>query len=213
MKTSEQTNELAAALSLAQGEMTNAALSAVNPHFKSAYSKLDDVWDACRTPLSKHNLAVIQGTEYNEGRVVITTRLEHKSGQWYESALSLKAAQDTPHAFGSAITYGRRYSLMAIVGIAPGETDDDGNHASGSKLKDSPPQQPKGIPKEALTQDETFVCAEEINHANSLDELQTIWVKWYPRIKISTEEIIKSLTVHKDETKNVILKKSAKEEN
>lgn len=149
MRTSEHTNEIATALSLAQGEMTNAALSATNPHFKSTYSKLEDVWDACRLPLSKNNLAVIQFSEFDDltGRVVITTRMEHKSGQWYESVLSLKSAQDTPHAFGSTITYGRRYSLMAIAGIAPGETDDDGNAGSGKKPVDTPKTSPVNTSK------------------------------------------------------------------
>lgn len=139
MKTSENIDQLATALTAAQGEIVPAPKDATNPHFKSRYADLSSIWSACRSALSKHGLAVIQTPSVQDGRVRITTRLIHKSGQWIESELDLKLIQDTPQAVGSAITYGRRYSLSAMVGVVS-DDDDDGNVASGRSSQ--PPQQP-----------------------------------------------------------------------
>lgn len=57
--------------------------------------------------------------------VTITTRILHASGEWYESAITLRALNSGPQAVGSAITYGRRYLLAAMAGVA--QDDDDGN--------------------------------------------------------------------------------------
>lgn len=119
---------LAAALAKAQGEMEGAAKASLNPHFKSRYADLASVWDACREPLSKHGLAVLQPVRADGPKVTITTILAHSSGEWISESLTMTATQNTPQGVGSAITYGRRYGLSAMVGIAP--DDDDGNAAS-----------------------------------------------------------------------------------
>jgi hypothetical protein len=119
---------LAAALAKAQGEMEGAAKGNLNPHFKSKYADLASVWDACREPLSKHGLAVLQPVSADGPRVTVTTMLVHSSGEWIGEALTMTAQQNTPQGVGSAITYGRRYGLSSMVGIAP--EDDDGNAAS-----------------------------------------------------------------------------------
>lgn len=120
---------LAAALAKAQGEMEAATKANINPHFKSRYADLASVWDACRGPLSKHGLAVLQPVSADGARVTVTTILVHSSGEWLSEALTMTAAQNTPQGVGSTITYGRRYGLSSMVGIAP--DDDDGNAASG----------------------------------------------------------------------------------
>jgi hypothetical protein len=127
--TSPSIAALAAALAKAQGEMEAAAKANVNPHFKSKYADLASVWDACRGPLSKHGLAVLQPVSADGPRVTVTTMLVHSSGEWIREALTMTAAQNTPQGVGSTITYGRRYGLSSMVGIAP--DDDDGNAASG----------------------------------------------------------------------------------
>jgi hypothetical protein len=129
MQTSEQINELAAALAKAQGEITGALKDSANPFFKSKYADLAACWDACRSALSKHQLAVIQTTSANEGGLWLLTRLAHSSGQWIESETPVRPKDDSPQAMGSAMTYARRYALTAMVGIA--QVDDDGNAASG----------------------------------------------------------------------------------
>lgn len=123
---------LAAALAAAQGKIVGAEKDRENPHLKSKYATLAAVWDACRTPLSENGLAVLQPATTDGNRVTVTTILTHKSGEWIAETLALTAAQTTPQAVGTAITYARRYSLSAMVGIAP-DDDDDGNLASGTE--------------------------------------------------------------------------------
>ena len=67
---SEQINELAKALAAAQAEIEGASKDKTNPHFKSRYADLASVWEACRKPLSKHGLSVIQGPSGGEGGTI-----------------------------------------------------------------------------------------------------------------------------------------------
>lgn len=147
MKRSEDIGELATALALAQGEIEGAEKSSTNPHFKSKYADLAACWDACRGPLSKNKLSIIQSPSTTEnGNLKLTSLLLHSSGQWIEDELILTPRDASPQSFGSATTYARRYSLMAIVGIAP--DDDDGNAASMPARKDvhaPPPSSPSPI--------------------------------------------------------------------
>lgn len=128
MKTSQTCGALAKALADAQIEITAAAMDAKNPHFGSRYATLASVMDAAK-PLSRHGIAVSQAAEVIEGRVIISTILMHSSGEWISESISLKPRQDDPQSVGSAITYGRRYLLAALAGIAADE-DDDGNAAT-----------------------------------------------------------------------------------
>jgi RNase H-fold protein (predicted Holliday junction resolvase) len=126
---SAEIDKLAGALAKAQGKITGALKDSANPFFKSKYADLASVWDACRASLSENELAVIQTTESDDSGVFVTTTLAHSSGQWVRSRLRLTPKDGTPQGMGSAITYGRRYALAAIVGVA--QVDDDGNAASG----------------------------------------------------------------------------------
>jgi len=123
MRMSEQINELASALALAQAEMKNARLNKQNPHFKSRYADLSEIRDTVTPSLSKNGLAITQGLDTtDDGKLLVVTRMLHKSGQWIESRFPI--SQDKPQAMGSAITYGRRYTLSAICNIAADEDDD-----------------------------------------------------------------------------------------
>lgn len=129
MKTSEQIEKLAEALSKAQGAMDAADKDAINPHFGKKYADLASVWRACRKPLADNGLSVIQSPEVSANGLEITTRLMHSSGQWMESTLPMHPTKNDPQGVGSAITYGRRYGLCSMLGIVADE-DDDGNGAS-----------------------------------------------------------------------------------
>lgn len=150
MKTSETIANLAAALAAAQAEIraaeedAKALVKSDRANYAYGYATLASVWDACRGPLSSNGLSVIQSPEttfaafaaddrgqqkFIPPTVVVTTRLMHKSGEWMESDITLRPDGDTPQKIGSAITYGRRYALSAMVGVAP--DDDDGADASG----------------------------------------------------------------------------------
>lgn len=137
---SDALDQLAVALAKAQGQMEGATKDSTNPHFRSKYADLASVWEACREPLSKNGLSVLQPVSADGPRVTVTTLLLHTSGQFIGEALTLTATQDTPQAVGSAITYGRRYGLSALVGIAP--EDDDGNEASKAVATPQVKQEP-----------------------------------------------------------------------
>lgn len=132
MTNSENINELAAALAVAQSEIHGAKKDAENPHFRSKYADLASVWDACRTALTKNGLSVVQSPRARlEGAgwaVEVETTLLHKSGQFMSDTLTVPMGKADAQAVGSAVTYARRYALAAFVGIAP--EDDDGNAAT-----------------------------------------------------------------------------------
>lgn len=145
MAKSEQINELAAALSQAQGEMQPAVKDKINPFFKSSYADLGSVWDAARPVLSKYGLCVMQTTEFSaeKNQLMMVTTLAHTSGQWMTSELPLNPAKNDSQGVGAAITYLRRYSLSAIVGVVC-DDDDDGETAVGrgkNQNYEQPPQQ------------------------------------------------------------------------
>jgi len=144
MNQSENLNELAMALSKAQGEMENAKKDCSNPFFKSKYADLTSVWAACREPLTKNGLSVIQTMEDKEGKLTLVTTLLHASGQWMKSHLPILTQKPDAQSLGAAITYMRRFSLAALVGICP--EDDDGNQASGRTVIS--PAQTRNISKE-----------------------------------------------------------------
>ena len=125
MNKSEQINELAGALSLAQGELKNAPTLNVNPFYKSKYADLATVIDTAKPVLAKHGLSIVQAAGGN-GAISITTILMHKSGQWIESEISFTPDKADIQKAGAVLTYLRRYSYAAIIGISS-EEDDDGN--------------------------------------------------------------------------------------
>lgn len=123
---------LATALAKAQAEIKAALKDSKNPHFKSSYADLTSVWDACRTALTKNGLSVIQKTDFAEGEVWLETILLHADGDQITGRYPLRPQQQTPQGYGSALTYARRYSLAAMVGVVADE-DDDGNAASAPR--------------------------------------------------------------------------------
>ena len=116
-------NEIAGALALAQGEMQNAKINRINPHFKNRYADLASVRDAIHVALAKHGLATTQTMSCGDETFTLRTTLMHKSGQWIASDYPLPM-NAKPQELGSALTYARRYSLTSIVGISADDDDD-----------------------------------------------------------------------------------------
>lgn len=153
---SEHINELATALAKCQGEITPAIKDSSNPFFKSKYADLNAVWEACREPLSKHGLAVIQTMDRDEaGNLLLITTLAHSSGQWIRSRSPVPLLKSDPQAMGSSITYMRRYNLSAIVGIST-DVDDDGEAAMNRNGKEEKPK------KEVKSEKEEVVTKEQM---------------------------------------------------
>lgn len=130
---SDQINELAGAMAKMQGELESAAKSSENPFFKNKYADLATVWDACRVPMSKNGLALIQQISLLNDRSVLLTTLTHSSGQWMRSICPIITAKQDAQGMGAGITYMRRYAMCAMLGIT--QDDDDGNGASGISTK------------------------------------------------------------------------------
>lgn len=118
-----------AAMAKAQAKIEGALKDKNNPAFRSTYADLGAVLDACREPLTSNGISFLQFPDYNPetGCVTIETTLAHVEGYERSFRLTIPVAKRDAQGIGSAITYGRRYSLMAGVGIAP--EDDDGNAA------------------------------------------------------------------------------------
>lgn len=132
MTKSESVKSLAAALNKAQALLKPAVKDRDNPFFKSTYATLQSVWEAAAPVMAANGLSITQTFSIPPqdcGEVIIETTLMHDSGEWVSSQLALRPVKNDPQAFGSAITYGRRYSLAAILGIVT-DDDDDGNGAS-----------------------------------------------------------------------------------
>ena len=125
---SSEINKLAESLAKAQSEMEGAKKESVNPFFKSNYADLHAVITSAFPHLSKHGLSVSQGNEIIPGAICVTTTLLHTSGQWLRSKIKVPLKDVTAQGVGAAMTYGRRYGLSAMVGIA--QYDDDGNSIS-----------------------------------------------------------------------------------
>jgi hypothetical protein len=133
MNKSEGIDAIAKALAKAHKTIGGVKKTATNPFFKSKYATLEDVVETVKSPLLENGITIIQGVQDAEGGVGIETMLLHESGQWISSTLRLPASKEDAQGYGSAITYGRRYGLMAICGI-PAE-DDDGNAAVATTVK------------------------------------------------------------------------------
>jgi len=162
---SETIGKLAEALAKAQGTMTAAAR--VGKGNYGHYATLDSVWDAARKPLAENGLAVTQATDISEsGDMVMVTTLMHSSGEWIGGVYPIRPVQNTPQGMGSAITYARRYSLSAMLGLAA-DDDDDGSAASGQQ---APARQANGNAKPAPVQVATGNGAPAVQNGDDSDK-------------------------------------------
>lgn len=128
MKTSEQINEISAALSKALAVITNPTKDATNPHFRSKYATLDTGLNVIREALSKVGISFVQTTRIEGEMLMLDSRIMF-GNQWIESEYPVTKFPAKQQEIGSALTYARRYSLFALAGVA-GEEDDDANAAS-----------------------------------------------------------------------------------
>lgn len=165
------TPKLASALSKAQGEMEGAKKDSSNPAFRSKYADLASVWDAVREPLSKHGLCILQfPCPAQDGQVGLVTTLLHESGESISQVFYMPVKDKTnAQAVGSALTYARRYSLMAVCGIAP--EDDDGNSAAGRA-----PQRPADAPSQDNAK-VAFDLAKKFNAAGGVEEQKAVFAE------------------------------------
>lgn len=122
---------LAKAFVAAQKATESIKKAATNPAFRSKYADLAHVVEGVVPALNEAGVGVMQFPSFNGDLVGVTTTLLHESGASVTGTLHMRPTKNDPQGVGSAITYARRYSLLAITGSAP--EDDDGNAASGPK--------------------------------------------------------------------------------
>jgi hypothetical protein len=133
MKHSESIIGIAQALLEVQKELKNTAQTAENPFYHSSYAPLNKILDEVRPICNKHGITILQDVYSENGNLYVSTMLLHKSGEWMQQeGMWLPLEKPTPQSSGSAVTYGRRYTISAMLGIAT-EEDDDGN--AGEKQK------------------------------------------------------------------------------
>ena len=131
MNKSESIKELATSLVKAQASMSNPKKNASNPFFKSKYADLSEVINVSKQVLAENGLSVVQLPCMVDGVVSVETILIHESGEFLSNIMSMPPVKNDPQGVGSCLTYIRRYSLSAILGIA--QEDDDGNDAVKQK--------------------------------------------------------------------------------
>jgi hypothetical protein len=134
---------IASALVKAQKEFGPALKSSTNPHFRSKYADLSACIEAVITALNNHGIYLMQLTEEHEGGVKVSTTFIHESGEQLSAgSLFMPAIKQDAQGYGSALSYARRYSLMAACSLAT--EDDDGNQATKTAPTQAPP---KATPK------------------------------------------------------------------
>jgi len=143
MKRSEDFREITKALRKSQGEIVQPKKDSKNPFYKSAYSDLPTCWEACKNVINSNGISLLQTTTPKEDGMLLETTLIHdESGQWIQSdfpiSFFMPPDKNNPserrmnsQEIGSAITYGRRFSLCCVLMLCP--EDDDGNAASGKQ--------------------------------------------------------------------------------
>jgi len=141
--------QLAQALSLAQGQIKPAEMNRVNPFLKNKYADLGSIIAAVREPLATNGLAFSQLLLSSDpGVLTIQTLLLHKSGEYIGSSVSVpvptaEKGRSASQEAGAIITYYRRYTLAALLGVYA-EEDNDGTATSGK----NPPKEPGETPNQ-----------------------------------------------------------------
>lgn len=201
--------QIATALVKAQRAFAPALKTSTNPHFRSRYADLAACVEAVIDALNANGIALVQRTHDSDNGVAVETLLVHESGETISGGiLHVPAAKHDPQGYGSALTYARRYSLMASCGIAPEPAlDDDANMAqrtrpaaiprnAGASVSQDQNNAPGGDP--ALSKEEIERAAGIIRACKTLVNLQ---VEWQGMPKAIQKEIV----AVKDEVKAALV--------
>ena len=158
--------KIATALVKAQKAFGPALKSSTNPHFKSRYADLAACVEAVIAGLNDNGIALIQKCYDCANGVMVETMFVHESGEMLECGiLHVPASKQDPQGYGSALTYARRYSLMAACGIAP--EDDDGNASRKTEIKSN------------VSESQVADLIAAMDETNTLDELQKTYKAAY----------------------------------
>ena len=146
MNTSQTITALSQAMLKVQQQLQPAIKDAKNTFVGNDYATLNSVMDACKDALIVHGIWLTQlptpaPVELGTGHIGLETKLIHaESGEWISSTTVIPLPKNDPQGMGSAITYARRYSLCAMLGIVT--EDDDANTACGHPQNSKPQRKP-----------------------------------------------------------------------
>lgn len=200
IRTSQDLDQLSLALVKAQAEMPTVPKQTKGQVGNQVryYADLATVVEVVQPVLAKFNLGYVQFPGSQDGMVAVTTRLIHESGQWIEGTLLMPSGGNGAQGVGSALSYARRYSLMAVLGLAP--EDDDGAGASqpaprprAATSKPAPPKQEQTDPNAITSAQVTKlqVLANEKGFAERQARL-TMWAEVIGRNVGTANELTKA---------------------
>jgi hypothetical protein len=176
--------EIASAFVKAKKAFRPALKEKANPAFKGTkYADLSSCIEAVDDAFLANGIVMYQESFEDCAGVTVETVLLHESGEIIRSGkLHVPASKQDPQGYGSALTYARRYSLMAACGIAP--EDDDGNAASK-------PKQTKRAESEAtagMSEDDIEAHQMAMHKAKTFDELKAVFGAAYKQAKVMRDE-------------------------
>lgn len=191
--TSETTKVISTSLATAHRAIGGAKKDAKNPHFQNDFASLESVIKASKAALEANGIFVTQAPGLiSEGAIRLTTRLTHSSGEWIETVCDVPLQKRDAQGVGSAITYGRRYALMAALNIPA--TDDDGQEAVQPHVEEGPKRMSAAAAKREGYNDK---IREIINQANDLDDLNSRWnmieADYMPTLPLSWEDAMRDI--------------------
>jgi hypothetical protein len=131
MRHSDSIVNISAALFAVQKELEPVKKDSTNPHFKNRYASLETINEYVIELLNKHGILIMQGGGESQpnGTISVETMLVHiKTGEFVTSEVIMPLQKQDPQGAGSAITYGRRYNICALLCIST-EDDDDAEGA------------------------------------------------------------------------------------
>jgi len=168
MEFSEKIENISADMCKAQADMSNAVKNSNNPFHRSKYADLGSVRDVVVPAFNAHNIAVVQASQFIDGKVAVTTTLLHSSGEWIASTLEahLHTAQGksdkeegtNPQLLGRMITYLRRYALASMACIAQADDDGDAFRVARAPVPQKQPQQKQTPPAADLPPDNAEIA-------------------------------------------------------
>jgi hypothetical protein len=204
-------NNIATALVKAQKAFAPALKTSTNPHFRSKYADLSACIEAVMDALNDNGIALTQQLHEATGGISVETVFIHESGETLNCGkLFVPAIKQDAQGFGSALTYARRYSLMAACGIAP--EDDDGNAASKPAnpvvAKNATVEPTFKIDDKSLTKEQFFALIKiKIENIKTFADMEE-----YEEFKENNQEEIKKFCIHCPEYKAILIQQAFEKE-
>jgi hypothetical protein len=204
-ESSKNQASLFVALMNLQNELDPIKKTETNPHLSTTYANLTMLWNAIREPLATHGLLVLQEPHsHSRGAMVTTTVVHVESGEWRRSTLFIPARKADAQAFGSALSYCRRYSLLTVLSLMT--TDDDGHAATllptpeVQRTAPPPAAQPEGTSDKGW-QNWAQSKLLQLTACEDSAALAIAWTGMQPELKKAPDEVRFGLTSAKDQKK------------